>query len=71
MPIRYSTMQLTALFEKISIYNIQRDIKKVKASFASALDAYCLKLGCKKPTPDLPKPPPSKVEVMQSIPVGQ
>lgn len=71
MPIRYQLVELTELFEKVTIQDVKTNLVKVKSSFASALNAYCTKKGCKKPTPDLPKPAPSKVEVVQAQAVGK
>lgn len=70
MPIKYSVLELTELFDKITILNIRSNLQKVKSSFVAALSLYCTKMGCKKPTPDLPKPDPSKVEVVQAPAAG-
>ena len=66
MPIRYTSVELTEIFEKVSIPIIQTNLNLVKASFAQALDAYCTRIGCVKPTDDLPKPPAAKVELSNS-----
>lgn len=60
MPIKYSVLELTELFDKITIPDIKTNLSKVKTSFTTALGLYCTKMGCKKPTPDLPNPPHSK-----------
>jgi hypothetical protein len=70
MPIRYSAVELTEIFDKVNIPNIQSNLSKVKASFATALNAYCTKVGCKKAINDLPKPPAAKVELVNSTAVG-
>ena len=70
MPIRYSAVELTEIFDKVSIPNIKSNLTKVKASFATGLNAYCTKMGCKKPTNDLPKPPAAKVELFNSTYAG-
>ena len=61
---------MTDMFDKIDIYAIKSNVKKVKASFVAALDLYCTRMGCKKPTPDLPKPAPSKIEVIEAPKAG-
>ena len=63
-------MEMVDMFDKISIYSIQSNLKKVKTEFVSAVKAYCTKLGCKKPIPDLPKPGPAKVEISKTYSFG-
>ena len=70
MPIRYSVIELTELFDKVEIFGIKTNLAKVKTSFIIALTNYCHKLGCKKPIDDLPKPGPAKIEVTNSPPFG-
>lgn len=63
MPVRYSVIELTELFDKIEIFSIRSNLAKVKKSFVTAITDYCHKLGCKKPIYDLPKPGPAQVEL--------
>ena len=70
MPIRYSVIELTELFDKVEIFGIKTNLAKVKKSFVTALVDYCHKIGCKKPIDDLPKPGPAKVELENSPPFG-
>ena len=34
--------------------------------YHQALDDYCASVGCKKPTPDKPKPPPATLDIKNS-----
>lgn len=61
MPIRYKTSEISDLFARIDYLPIKMNLTKVKQSYVKALDAYCLKLGCKKPVPDYPQPAPVRV----------
>lgn len=61
MPIRYKLVELSQLFEKVPILAIKTNLSQVKKSYLTALDAYCKKVGCKKPIPDLPIPDSAKV----------
>lgn len=70
MPIRYSAVELTEIFDKVTIPSVKSNLTKVKASFAAGLNTYCTKMGCKKPTNDLPKPPAAKVELSNSTYAG-
>lgn len=70
MPIRYKASEITDLFALINYLPIKSNLTKVKQSFVKALDAYCLKLGCKKPVPDYPQPPPVTIEVIQGGAAG-
>lgn len=68
MPIRYKVIQLSQLFTKIKDPSI--NINDAIAQFHTALDAYCKTTGCKKPTPDKPKPPPASFIISRSKTYG-
>ena len=68
MPISYKMLPLSDLFEHI--HDEKLNVTDAKKKFFAAMDAYCVKLNCKPPTPDHPKPPPAKVEVNKSQALG-
>lgn len=56
MPIRYSLLEMTQLFDKISIVSIKTNLAAVKKSYLSSVETYCQRVNCKKGIKDLPEP---------------
>jgi len=52
MPIRYSALEMTNLFDKVSISYVKQNLDKVKNSFVLGLNSYCKKVNCKIPLKD-------------------
>jgi len=70
MPIRYSALEMTNLFDKVSISYVKQNLDKVKNSFVLGLNSYCKKVNCKIPLKDWPQPPAAIIQRFNTSYVG-
>lgn len=61
MPIKYKVLDTSELFSRITTLDI--DVSEAMNQYHTALDKYCVRVGCRSPIPDKPKPPPATISI--------